>query len=381
MNKPPRIRSIRAIVTGTLSLAAITGVVLIATRPASVGAEDKPAPPTGKAALTVSTVQPATAEWPLRLTANGNIAAWQEAIVGSEVSGLRLTEVRVNVGDRVRKGQELAVLQNETVAAERDQTLASMAEAEALLEEARANAERARQVEGSGALSAQQIAQYLTAERTAIARLGVLKARLKADQVRLTQTQILAPDDGTISSRSATLGAVVQSGQELFRLIRRDRLEWRAELPAADLSRIKPDMPASITTANKSKVSGRVRMVAPTLDPQTRIGLVYVDISGQGNASPGMFASGEIEISRGKVLTLPQSAVLLRDGYSYVFRVGPDKRVIQTKIGVGQRSGDLVAVTEGLEAGSAVVNTGVGFLADGDLVRLSTPAGTGAASK
>lgn len=381
MNKPPRIRSIRAIVTGTLSLAAITGVVLIATRPASVGAEDKPAPPTGKAALTVSTEQPATAEWPLRLTANGNIAAWQEAIVGSEVSGLRLTEVRVNVGDRVRKGQELAVLQNETVAAERDQTLASMAEAEALLEEARANAERARQVEGSGALSAQQIAQYLTAERTAIARLGVLKARLKADQVRLTQTQILAPDDGTISSRSATLGAVVQSGQELFRLIRRDRLEWRAELPAADLSRIKPDMPASITTANKSKVSGRVRMVAPTLDPQTRIGLVYVDINGQGNASPGMFASGEIEISRGKVLTLPQSAVLLRDGYSYVFRVGPDKRVIQTKIGVGQRSGDLVAVTEGLEAGSAVVNTGVGFLADGDLVRLSTPAGTGAASK
>ena len=381
MNKPPRIRSIRAIVTGTLSLAAITGVVLIATRPASVGAEDKPVPPTGKAALTVSTVQPATAEWPLRLTANGNIAAWQEAIVGSEVSGLRLTEVRVNVGDRVRKGQELAVLQNETVAAERDQTLASMAEAEALLEEARANAERARQIEGSGALSVQQIAQYLTAERTAIARLGVLKARLKADQVRLTQTQILAPDDGTISSRSATLGAVVQAGQELFRLIRRDRLEWRAELPAADLSRIKPDMPASITTANKSKVSGRVRMVAPTLDPQTRIGLVYVDINGQGNASPGMFASGEIEISRSKVLTLPQSAVLLRDGYSYVFRVGPDKRVIQTKIGVGQRSGDLVAVTEGLEAGSAVVNTGVGFLADGDLVRLSTPAGTGAASK
>jgi RND family efflux transporter MFP subunit len=317
----------------------------------------------------------------LRLTANGNIAAWQEAIVGSEVSGLRLTEVRVNVGDRVRKGQELAVLQNETVAAERDQTLASMAEAEALLEEARANAERARQIEGSGALSVQQIAQYLTAERTAIARLGVLKARLKADQVRLTQTQILAPDDGTISSRSATLGAVVQSGQELFRLIRRDRLEWRAELPAADLSRIKPDMPASITTANKSKVSGRVRMVAPTLDPQTRIGLVYVDINGQGNASPGMFASGEIEVSRSKVLTLPQSAVLLRDGYSYVFRVGPDKRVIQTKIGVGQRSGDLVAVTEGLEAGSAVVNTGVGFLADGDLVRLSTPAGTGAASK
>ena len=63
-------------------------------------------------------------------------------------------------------------------------------------------------------------------------------------------------------------------------------------------------------------------------------------------------------------------AVLLRDGYSYVFRLGPDNRVIQTKVGVGQRSGDRVALTNGLEPGMAVVSTGVGFLADGDLVRI-----------
>ena len=70
------------------------------------------------------------------------------------------------------------------------------------------------------------------------------------------------------------------------------------------------------------------------------------------------------------MLTVPQNAVLLRDGYSYVFRLGPDNRVIQTKVGVGQRSGDRVAVMNGLEPGMAVVSTGVGFLADGDLVRI-----------
>lgn len=334
-------------------------------------AKDKPAV-AAKPALTVSTVRPEVAEWPQRISASGSIAAWQEAIVGAEIGGLRLTEVAVDVGDRVRKGQQLASLQRDTVSAEREQTRASMAEAEAALAEAQANANRARQIEASGALSAQQIAQYLTGELTAKARVDVLKARLKSDDLRLAQTQVLAPDDGTITARAATLGAVVQPGQELFRLIRRDRLEWRAELPAADLAQVRPGMVVHLTTAARNKVGGRVRMVAPTLDAQTRNGLVYVELEGKGAASAGMFASGEIELGRGKVLTVPQSAVLLRDGFSYVFRVGQDNRVIQTKVGVGQRQGDRVAVQSGLEADSPVVGSGVGFLADGDLVHVVT---------
>ncbi len=356
-------------------LAAVLLGALALNLPLSRAAEEKTAAP-AKAALTVSAVQASSAEWPQYIAASGSIAAWHEALVGSEAGGLRLTEVRVNVGDHVRKGQELARLQSETVGAEREQTRASIAEAEAASAEAQANANRARQIEASGALSAQQIAQYLTAELTARARVDVLKARLKADDLRLAQTRILAPDDGTISARAATLGAVVQPGQELFRLIRRDRLEWRAEMPAVDLARIRPGLVVSITTAGKGKVAGRVRMVGPTLDPQTRSGLVYVDLDNKGgSASAGMFASGEIEVSRGKVLTLPQSAVLLRDGFSYVFRIGPDNRVIQTKVSVGQRSGDLLAITGGLEPGVAVASNGVGFLADGDLVRvLAAPA-------
>ena len=83
-----------------------------------------------------------------------------------------------------------------------------------------------------------------------------------------------------------------------------------------------------------------------------------------------MFARGDIEIGRTRVLTVPQTAVLLRDGFSYVFRVASDGRVAQVKVSLGQRIGDRVAVTAGLAAGVPVVATGVGFLADGDLVRL-----------
>ncbi len=321
-------------------------------------------------ALTVSTVTPALAEWPNQLTANGSIAAWQEAIVGAEIGGLRLTEVLVNVGDRVRKGQELARLQSDTLSAEYEQTRASLKEMEASLAEAIANANRARKIESRGALSAQLTLQYLTGEKTALARVDSLKARLKADQLHLGQTHITAPDDGTISARSATLGAVAQSGEELFRLIRRDRLEWRAELPAADLVLIKRGMAVTITTTGQKKVSGKVRMVAPTLNPQTRTGLVYIDLNHNGDALAGMFAHGEIELSKSSALTLPQSAVMLRDGFSYVLRVGEDNRVIQTKVTVGRRLGDLIEIISGLANNVRVVNSGVGFLTDGDTVRI-----------
>ena len=353
-------------------LAVVIGSFVVFFLPIVSVATDVP-PPLLKTALTVSTVAPVRVEWPVQLTANGTITAWQEAIVGSEINGLRLTEVLVNVGDRVHKGQELARLQSDSVAAERDQTQANLAETKAALAEAHANANRARQVEGRGALSAQQTVQYLTAEQTAQARVAALKAHLKADQLRLTQTHIRAPDDGTISARTATVGAVAQPGQELFRLIRRDRLEWRAELPATDLVQVKPGMDVSITTASRAKITGKVRVIAPTLDPQTRTGLVYIDLNGATDAKVGMFARGEIEITHASVLTLPQTAVMLRDGFSYVYRVGPDHRIIQTKVGVGGRSGELIAIINGLEADVPVVSSGVGFLSDGDLVRIVVP--------
>jgi RND family efflux transporter MFP subunit len=333
-------------------------------------------------ALTVTLIQPQTARLAQLVPATGNIAAWQEASVGAELAGLRLAKVLVNVGDEVRRGQLLAEFATETVMADLAQLRAQAAQAEAQLGEAAANARRARELQESGAWSQQQIEQMLTAERSAEARLEAARAAVKAQELRLQQTRVVAPDDGVISARAATLGGVPGSGQELFRLIRQGRLEWRAEVAAADLARVRRGMAASLTPPGGGPIEGTVRIVAPTVDPASRNGLVYVDLKGSGGARAGMFARGSIDLGSSAALTLPQSAVLLRDGFSYVFRVGADRRAQLTKVSVGRRVGERVELTGGLDASAQVVATGSGFLADGDLVKVvgATPQAKPAAS-
>lgn len=336
-------------------------------------ASDSAAEPKGaapKAALTVMAVSMSKLNWSTWLSASGSLAAWQEAVISAELAGLRLTEVAVNVGDSVQKGAVLARLQRQTTEAELAQTRAGIAEAVASLAEAQANAERARALQPSGALSSQQILQYTTAEQTAQARLGSLKARLQADEVRLAQTVITAPDSGIVSARTAAVGAVVQPGQELFRLIRQSRLEWQAEVPAADLARIKPGMKVQLGEDSGQVVSGIVRMVAPTVDRQTRNGLVYVDVPRQSVLRAGMFVRGQFDLGERSAKTLPQSALIARDGFAYVMRIGPDDKVIQTKLQIGRRQGDRVEVLAGLDDGARVVATGAAFLVDGDTVRV-----------
>jgi RND family efflux transporter MFP subunit len=283
--------------------------------------------------------------------------------------------VLANVGDSVRRGQLLARISSDNVAADAAQARAGLAEAQAMLAEARANAERARQVQASGALSAQQISQYLTAEQTAQARLTAAQASVQAAELRLAQTRVLAPDDGVISARSAAVGSLAQPGQEMFRLIRGNRLEWRAEVTSGELARIRPGMTALLQLPGiEGRVTGKVRMVAPTVDPQTRNALVYVDLPAGSGARAGMFARGELQLGKATALTLPQTAVVMRDGFSYAFRVGADNRVSEVKIEVGRRVGERVEITRGIGADVKVVASGAGFLADGDLVRVTEAA-------
>ncbi len=348
------------------------GAAWFATRPAPPARDA--AAPTPRPALAVNTTQPAQAQVQLRLEANGNVAAWQEAIVGAESNGLRLAEVRVNVGDVVRKGQVLAVFAPDTVRAEVAQARASLMEARAAAAEAAANAERAATLTASGALSRQQIQQYATAGETAQARVAAAQAALQAQEVRLRHTQVLAPDAGVISSRTATVGAVVNGGAELFRLVRRGRLEWRAEVTSADLPRIRPGQQAVVTAASGAQVQGTVRMVAPTVDPQTRNGLVYVDLPASPDISAGMFARGQFLLGARDALTVPQSAVVVRDGFSYVFELTPQGRVAMRRVQTGQRVGDRVEIASGLSAGATLVERGGAFLNDGDVVRVeATP--------
>ncbi len=380
----PRLAAVA--VAAVVSAAALWSVVTQAQDGKAQADAAKKAAQAARPALTVTLTSPQPADWPQVITANGNVAAWQEAVIGAEISGYRLTEVLVNVGDVVKKGQMLARVSSDTVAAELNQSRAAAEEAQANLAEAKANADRARQIQATGALSAQQISQYLTAEQTALARLNAARAKVVADELRLAQTRVLAPDDGVISARTATVGSLAQTGQELFRLIRGGRLEWRAEVTATELARVKPGMPATLQppgAAAGARVQGKVRMVAPTVDAQTRNAIVYVDLPPGGAVRAGMFVRGELQVGQSPALTLPQSAVVLRDGFAYVYRVGADNRVAELKVETGRRVGDRVEVMRGLTADMKLVATGAGFLTDGDAVRVveSTAPAPGLAAK
>lgn len=332
----------------------------------------KPAAP--RPALTVSLTTPQTEDWPQLLVANGNVVAWQEAVIGPEIANYRITEVRVQVGDVVKKGQVLARIANDTVASELAEARAAVAELEASAGEAKANAERARELREKGFYSSQLNTQYQTAQHTAQARLAAGQARLQSAQLKLDKTGVLAPDDGVISARNASVGSLTQSGQELFRLIRGGRLEWRAEVPSADLARVKPGAAAMLVAPGGETVKGAVRAVAPSIDPQTRNGLVYVDLPASPAVRAGMFARGEFELGRAPALTLPQTAIVLREGFATLFRLESEDRVAQVKVVLGRRSGERIEVVSGLQAGMRVVESGAGFLADGDAVKVATGA-------
>ncbi|HPY40107.1 MAG TPA: efflux RND transporter periplasmic adaptor subunit [Thiolinea sp.] len=461
------------------------------------------ATPAGKAggaskpALTVTSVSPQKDSWDTTIQADGVVSPWQEAVIAAEIGGLRVTEVLVDVGETVKKGQPLAKLSQETVQADiaQQQAVINQAKAEVLkaqagvsqseagviqaqsgvtqaeaglvqananisqaqaalgqaeagvsqasaglvqanasYTEAKSNADRARQLKNSGALPMQQVDQYITGEATARAgidsqkavissqkaafdaqkagvtaqkaglaakqaevksqeaavessrlavkaqqamleaqnaALKVQQAALKSQEIRLNQTTIVAADDGVISLRTAALGSVVQTGAELFRIIRQNKLEWRAEVSSNDLGQIREGQTASVTINTGEVIEGQVRLISPQLDANTRRALVYVTLPAGSSARSGMFVQGTIRQGQTEALTIPQTTVILRDGRHIVFEIGADNHVIQHEVKLGRRVQDRVEIISDLPADLKLVATGGAFLNDGDLVQLA----------
>lgn len=322
-----------------------------------------------RAALTVNLVQPKTSQVTRSILANGNIAAWQEASVGAELTA-RVEAVSVQVGDKVRRYQELARFATEIAKAEHGQLVAMEHEAEATYADASRAAVRARKLEEDGFMGAQMSSQYYTQEMTAKAKLEQTKAARLASELRLQNAVVRANEDGIISRVDVVVGSLVSAGTPMFRLIQGGRLEWRAEVSSDNLSAIKNGMRVTVDVGSGEQVAGRVRNVAPTVDVQTRAALVYVDLEPSPYARAGLYASGSIHTGEGQALLVPQSALVLRDGFSYAMKVGADKRVQQTVVQIGRRQGDMVEVLSGLQASDRVIATGGAFVSDGDSVNV-----------
>lgn len=368
--KSSRKQVLSGIVVTVLIVAAYTLWNLRAGAPGRVVDETATTP--GATALTVNVVHAETRTWPQQLQANGAVTAWQEVIVSAETGGLRIEKLLVDVGSKVRRGQLMVQLADATVRAEVRKQEALVAQARANVLQAAANLRRAQAVDVAGALAPQKLDEYQANEATAQAQLASAQADLESARLKLAHTQVVASDDGVVSTKSAVLGNVVSAGTELFRLIRQGRVEWRAELDASQLAGAAAGQRVNVVLPNGQTAEGKVRLVSPTLNPATGRGMVYVSLaSGQG-AQPGQFASGTISLSSTPALTLPQSAIVLRDGRSYVYFLDEQQQVSSRTVVAGRRQDARVEIVSGLDPAWRVVASGGGFLSDGAIVNVVT---------
>ena len=315
-------------------------------------------------ALTVSETRVTQTIWPEFIKAAGPIAAWQEAVVGAEVSGQRLVAIMVDVGDIVKKGQILARFNTDTLMAEYTELEANWIAAES-------NQKRALTLKSSGAMSDQTIENYIN-------QAAVAKAQMDAKALQLKYADVVAPDDGVISARNATLGAVGSTGDELFRLIRQNKLEWHGELTAEQAARVVQGQSVALTLPNGNKAEGSIRQIAPSFNPENRMTTIFVDIKTDSNARAGMYAEGQIMLGQHTAMSVPARSIVIRDGRNYVFNISNHASaaiVHQCEVHVGQIRGNEAQILSGISKGDRMVVMGAGFLNDGDIVRVSADKG------
>lgn len=331
------------------------------------------------------------------LAVTGTLAPREEVVVGPEVDGLRITEIFADVGDRVEQGQVLARLDSRMLQTQLEQNNATIARTEAMLAqvktsiaeaqaneaESAVNLKRTQTLDATGTTSAAQLLTRQTEAKVAVAKSNAAEANLRiaeADnalaralrdevELKIARTELKAPAAGTISHRSARLGAVVSmTGEPLFRLIRNSEIEFDAEVPETMLPRIEPGQKVEVWLAGVSEaMDGHVRLVDPTVDETSRLGRVPITLSPNPELRAGIFAHGNITVGGRQAVTVPLSAVLFGKDGAYVQLV-TNNVVEMRSVETGIKRGDRIEIVNGLAAGQEVVARAAAFVKAGDRI-------------
>ena len=323
----------------------------------------------GGSSQTVTVATAALENLPRTVTASGTISAWEEVPVGAETGGLTATGVYVDEGTYVRQGQRLVQMNDALLRAQ-------LRQRQAALETARANAARdqaalgrAQDLKERGYLSQASLDTVLANQRASSANVTAAEASLSETQTRLSQATIKAPVSGLVISRSVTRGQIISAGSELFRIVRDGRLELDAQVPETDLGAIRAGQSAVVSSDQVGETTGRVRIVTPEVNPQTRLGIARITVTG-GGFRPGMFARASIDVGTQPAVTVPTAAVLYRENRAGVFILDGEGRARFRPVAILTRGSERTAVT-GVEAGARIIVSGVGFLGEGDRVRVA----------
>lgn len=350
--------------------------------------------------VTIAPVQTTSVARTLNVT--GTVAARDLIPVLSETTGLQIRQILVDEGDVVNKGQVIAVLDNSVLQAQINearadiesnqavvgQRQAALAQARATLAEAQRNLQRYQQLANDGAISRQELDTRATTAATAREAVRVAQANINsalADvrssragleqlQTQLGQTLVRAPASGLVAEATAEVGDVASGTQKLFSIIQNGALELQAQVPATQLPQVRIDAPAVVTydADPRVRLQGRVREIAPLIDPESRKATVRINLPPTSLLRSGMFARAAITTATVPGVTVPAKAVLPQpDGSAIVFVLsGADTVKAQTVETGGVPNGGIVEIKSGLQPGDRVVVAGAGYLKDGDRIRI-----------
>ena len=329
-----------------------------------------------QAVLSVETVMPSQDSIGNTLSADGTISAKDVANVSPKVNGVAIEQVLVEEGDRVKAGQVLAIFDTDAMQQQVLQAEADVAEAEATLANATADAARVLPLIEIDAISRQEADRYRTSKLQAEAALQASKARLSTQRLSVKNANVVAPVSGVISEKMAEVG-MVAGGEPLFTIIKGGILEWRADIDPKLLGEVSVGTPVRVSLPAGDSVMGKVNRIAPTADDNRQI-TIYASLVPNSKVRAGMYQTGEFLLGSTSAQTVPNSAIVSNDGYDYVMLVTNIKsqdgqnigRIKQQRVTLGERFGDNVALTEPLSADSRLVKQGGSFLNDGDLVRI-----------
>lgn len=327
--------------------------------------------------------------------APGTLAADEQATVSFKVAG-RLDTINVDLGSSIRRGQTIAQLETNDFKVRLQQTEAALQQARvrlglpavgdddrivientatvrqaaAVLEEARQNRERTQQLVRQGIQATAELDRVESAFKVADSRYqdaleevrnrqAVLlqrRSELAIARQQLVETTLIAPFDGSIRERRASIGEFLTAGNPVVTLVRLHPLRLRVEIPERDSRGISIGQSVGVTIDGDTSVySGRIARISPTFQEQSRTLIIEAEVDNRdGRLRPGAFAKAEIQTSTtDSVVMAPQQAIVTFAGIQKLFLVREGKAT-EKNVVVGRRQGDWVVV-EGVEAGQPIV--------------------------
>ena len=288
---------------------------------------------------------------------SGSLEAEQSATVRAEVGGSVL-RTYVDAGERVKRGQLLARLDDRAVEETFLSARSAVRTAETALELARRNLERTERLAQAGAVAERDLESARLELTNAEGTLADARARLSNAEEQREDTRVRAPFDGIVSEREADAGDVVQVGAALFSIVEPSRLRLEASVPAEQIGRLRQGTEVEFTvTGLGRRITGRIERINPVVDPTTRQVRIYVSIPNLDQALvAGLFAEGRVATDTKRAVAVPVGAIDSR-GSAPTLHLIKNGRVAESEVQLGVRdeAAELVEIQAGAADGDTVL--------------------------